>query len=51
MADAEDVYPGDTYCRAHQAHAIWHEQSANALLDVVLLADHINSILSKATQQ
>ena len=46
IREAEDVYPGDSYCRTHQAHALWHEESANGLLDVILLADHINFVLA-----
>mgnify|MGYP006117485617 CR=1 FL=1 len=49
VRNAKNVYPGDSYCRLHQAHAIWHEESANGLLDIVFLADYINHVLSKAT--
>jgi len=49
MKEATDVYPGDSYCRLHQAHSIWHEESANGLLEVVFLADYINHVLTLAS--
>ena len=30
-------------------HAIWHEQSANGLLDVVFAVDKVNEIFKTAT--
>jgi hypothetical protein len=32
------VYPGNTICKSLVAHAKWHEQSANALVDLIFLA-------------
>jgi len=43
------VYPGDTHCRHYSPHAIWHEESANGLLEIVFLTDAINGILLKKT--
>ena len=48
--DSFGVYPGDTHCRHYSPHAIWHEESANGLLEIVFLTDAINGILlSKKT--
>ena len=45
-----EVYPGDVHCRHYSPHAIWHEESANGLLEIVFLTDAINGILlSKKT--
>ena len=44
---AIDVYPGDLICRYQQAHSIWHEESANGLLELVILADYIGYIIYK----
>lgn len=38
------MFPGDEACRATQPHAKWHELSANALLDMVYLADCIGGL-------
>jgi hypothetical protein len=43
--DSFGVYPGDTHCRHYSPHAIWHEESANGLLEIVFLTDAINGIL------
>eukprot|EP00040_Diaphanoeca_grandis_P027253 m.154695 g.154695 ORF g.154695 m.154695 type:complete len:511 (-) comp30903_c0_seq1:2183-3715(-) len=42
-----DVYPGDHRCRLSFPHAMWHEESANGLTDLVFLADAINAIMKK----
>jgi len=44
---AKNVYPGDFYCQGYSPHAIWHEESANGLLELVFLANSVNGILSK----
>ena len=41
------VYPGDNYCRHTSPHALWHEESAYGLLDMMFLADYIYGILEK----
>jgi len=46
-----DVYPGDDKCRGYSPHALWHEESANGLLEVVLLADYFNGVVMKYTQK
>jgi hypothetical protein len=28
-------YPGDDFCRYETPHSLWHEQSANGLLELV----------------
>ena len=43
-----EVYPGDEHCRSHSPmapHAKWHEESAQGLLDLVRLADHVDGLL------
>jgi len=41
------LYPGVAQCRGYSPHALWHEESANGLLEFVYMADNINKILSK----
>jgi len=45
--EAKNVYPGDSYCQGYSPHAIWHEESANGLLEIVFLADAVNEILGQ----
>jgi hypothetical protein len=45
---AENVYPGDKQCKVYSPHAVWHEQSANGFVEVIMLADYVNGVLSKA---
>jgi hypothetical protein len=47
VVDAKNLYPGDAHCRTHSPHALWHEESANGLLEIVFVADYIHSIISK----
>ena len=42
-----DVYPGDDKCRGYSPHALWHEESANGLLEIALLADYFNGVVIK----
>ena len=41
------LYPGDNHCRHSSPHALWHEESAYGLLDMMFLADYIHGILGK----
>ena len=45
--ESSDVYPGDFKCRGYSPHALWHEESANGLLELALLADYINGVIIK----
>lgn len=36
------LYPGQGQCRLQEPHSIWHEVSANGLLDLIYLCDFIN---------
>jgi len=45
-----DVYPGDDKCRGYSPHALWHEESANGLLEIALLADYFNGVVMKYSQ-
>ena len=38
----KDLYPGQSQCRLEQGHSIWHEVSANGLLDLLYLCDFVN---------
>lgn len=37
-----NVYPGSKWCNVHSSHSTWHEASANGLLDLIFIANHIN---------
>jgi len=50
MKQSMDVYPGDFKCRGYSPHALWHEESANGLLEITLLADYINGLVIKYTK-
>lgn len=41
---SEDLYPGQATCKYQQGHSIWHEMSANGLLDLVYLCDYIHAL-------
>jgi hypothetical protein len=43
------VYPGDAQCRLSSPHAIWHEESAIGLLEIMFFADKLNEIFTTAT--
>jgi len=47
VVKSKNVYPGDDQCRGYSPHALWHEESANGLLEIVFLGDFMNKILSK----
>jgi hypothetical protein len=40
-----EVYPGDSVCRNLVAHAKWHEESANGLVDLIYLTDDTHLVL------
>ena len=40
------VYPGQSKCKYEQPHSIWHEMSANGLLDIIYLANFGHFVLS-----
>jgi len=35
------IYPGEEWCMPQEPHAKWHVESANGLMDLMLLADHV----------
>jgi len=47
VVKAKNVYPGAAHCRSHSPHALWHEESANGLLEIVFLADYAHGVISK----
>jgi len=42
VVEAKKVYPGDNQCRGSSPHSLWHEESANGLLEIVFLADYVH---------
>merc|ERR1719498_1740791 len=38
------VFPGDKFCRVDSPHALWHEVSANGLMNFAYLANHVNGL-------
>ena len=48
VVKAGNVYPGASLCRGTSPHALWHEESANGLLEIVFLADYINHLLKES---
>lgn len=38
------VFPGDKFCRIDSPHALWHEISANGLMNFAYLANHVNGL-------
>lgn len=50
-AAKKGVYPGDTRCRGTSPHALWHEESANGLLEIAFVADFAYQILNKSNSQ
>ena len=41
VRDGGDVYPGASWCRACEPHALWHELCANGFYDVLHLSDYL----------
>ena len=41
------AYPGSAHCRRASPHAVWHEQSANALVDFIDLAEGVDRALRR----
>ena len=35
------TYPGDDWCNPQEPHSKWHVESANGLMDLMMLADNI----------
>ena len=38
------VYPGDVWCNPQEPHSKWHVESANGLMDLMMLADSVYRI-------
>ena len=47
VTNAKNLYPGDSKCRSHSPHALWHEESANGLLEIVFTADFVHGLITK----
>jgi len=35
------IYPGEEWCNPQEPHAKWHVESANGLMDLMMLADNV----------
>ena len=46
-----NMYPGQDWCKLKSPHALWHHQTAIALVDLVLLADQMDIIFIKYRPQ
>lgn len=42
VTSGKNLYPGQDKCKVSSAHALWHEESANGFLEIVLLADTVH---------
>merc|ERR1712084_45121 len=45
------VFPGDKFCRVDSPHALWHEVSANGLMNFAYLANHVNGLARAYTKK
>ena len=45
MASGKKIYPGSEHCDVYSPHALWHEESANGFLEIVLLTDYVVGLL------
>lgn len=48
--NSKNLYPGQKHCKYDQGHSIWHEQSANGIVDIMYLCDFVNSLVVKYIQ-
>lgn len=42
-----NLYPGHSFCKYDMTHSMWHEASANALVDLIFLCDYTNKLVIK----
>ena len=45
MVIGKGTYPGAEYCNADSPHALWHDQTANGFLEVMLLTDYMYGVI------
>lgn len=45
VVKSDHVYPGSNFCNSDSPHALWHEMSAQALMDLVFFVDEIDGVL------
>lgn len=45
VVKSRNVYPGEHECNLKEAHSIWHEVSANGLVEIIFLTDYVNGLL------
>lgn len=42
VKNSVNLYPGHSQCKTHSPHALWHEESANGLLEIALVGDTVH---------
>jgi len=45
MASGKNIYPGSGFCDYDSPHALWHEQSANGFVELMLWADYFYGVI------
>jgi hypothetical protein len=45
MASRRNVYPGSGYCNRYSSHALWHQESADVMYELVRLTDDVRTAL------
>lgn len=40
-----ELYPGARYCNTKSPHSLWHQQSADALIDLILVLDKMYGLI------
>ena len=46
VVESKHIYPGSKQCRTKSPHALWHEESAMGLLEIVFVADYVHHVIS-----
>jgi len=46
-----DLYPGEAQCKGYSPHALWHEESASGLLEIIYTADYAHRILENTRKR
>jgi len=44
VKNGTNLYPGQAQCKTHSPHALWHEESANGLLEIALVGDTVHRL-------
>ena len=46
---SRNVYPGAHKCNSKHPHSLWHESSANGLVDIIFLSNEVREIMGGKT--